>query len=253
MCWRRSAIGFVGAWVLLILSPTLIVPIVTEMAAERRMYLPLAALVALAVAGGYALIERAARTWGASGAQRTISSARWLVAIATTTAVVLAVALGVVSFHRLAAYDSELTLWQDVLDTQPKNFIAHYNLGIQLARENRPQEALQEYQAAIQLNPVYAEPHNNMGNILLEFGKIPEAIASYEEALRLNPNYARAHNNMGTALAEMGKITEAIEQYQQAVRIEPDFGGRLQQLGQAANQAESSRRSRGAFPTGIAV
>ncbi len=34
--------GFVGAWVLLILSPTLVVPIVTEVAAERRMYLPLA-------------------------------------------------------------------------------------------------------------------------------------------------------------------------------------------------------------------
>ena len=35
-----------GRWVLLILSPTLVVPIVTEVAAERRMYLPLAAIVA---------------------------------------------------------------------------------------------------------------------------------------------------------------------------------------------------------------
>src|SRR5262249_16765780 len=50
LLWRRNAIGFVFAAVLLILAPTHLVPIPTEMAAERRMYLPLAALVALVVA-----------------------------------------------------------------------------------------------------------------------------------------------------------------------------------------------------------
>ncbi len=58
LLWRRSAIGFVGAWVLLILSPTLVVPIVTEVAAERRMYLPLAALAALVVVGGYRIAQQ---------------------------------------------------------------------------------------------------------------------------------------------------------------------------------------------------
>src|SRR6185436_2962197 len=58
LLWRRSAIGFVGACVWLILSPTLVVPIITEAAAERRMYLPLAAIVTLVVVGGYAALER---------------------------------------------------------------------------------------------------------------------------------------------------------------------------------------------------
>ncbi len=61
LLWRRNAVGFVGAWMLLILSPTLIVPIITEAVAERRMYLPLAALVALVVVGGL-LAERANRS-----------------------------------------------------------------------------------------------------------------------------------------------------------------------------------------------
>ncbi len=56
----QGGLGFVGAWVFLILSPTLVVPIVTEVAAERRMYLPLAALITLLVAGGYWLAQQVA-------------------------------------------------------------------------------------------------------------------------------------------------------------------------------------------------
>ena len=41
----RTAWGFAGCWFFAILSPTLLVPIATEIAAERRMYMPLAALV----------------------------------------------------------------------------------------------------------------------------------------------------------------------------------------------------------------
>src|SRR5205814_7979214 len=49
--WPR--LGFLGAWFFVTLAPTSsIVPIATEVGAERRMYLPLAALVALAGVAG---------------------------------------------------------------------------------------------------------------------------------------------------------------------------------------------------------
>jgi hypothetical protein len=49
---RRPMLGFLGAWFFLTLAPTSsILPIATEVGAERRMYLPLIALVALALIG----------------------------------------------------------------------------------------------------------------------------------------------------------------------------------------------------------
>ena len=51
--WRPT-LGFLGLWFFLTLAPTSsIVPIATEVGAERRMYLPLIALCALAVIGLY--------------------------------------------------------------------------------------------------------------------------------------------------------------------------------------------------------
>src|SRR5262245_33459333 len=47
---RRMPIGFAGVWFFLTLAPTSsVIPIVTEVAAEHRMYLPLAAVLAVGV------------------------------------------------------------------------------------------------------------------------------------------------------------------------------------------------------------
>ena len=52
--WRWPKIGFLGAWFFAILAPTLsIVPVATQVVAEHRMYLPLAAVVIAVTLAGY--------------------------------------------------------------------------------------------------------------------------------------------------------------------------------------------------------
>ncbi len=92
LLWRRSAVGFVGAWVLIILSPTLVVPILTEVAAERRMYLPLAALITLLVAGSYWLAQPAAPLRAPAAAKRQ-PFLRWPETLAGTAAFFVALLL----------------------------------------------------------------------------------------------------------------------------------------------------------------
>ncbi|MHC4846335.1 MAG: hypothetical protein ACYTCU_09255, partial [Planctomycetota bacterium] len=63
--WRRPALGFLGAWLFVILAPTSsVLPIVTEVVAERRMYLPLASVVVAAVIS----VHAAWRRWAAGDA-----------------------------------------------------------------------------------------------------------------------------------------------------------------------------------------
>ena len=58
LVWR-PAIGFLGAWFFVILAPSSsFIPIATEAGAERRMYLPLAAVVFAAVIAGYLCWQR---------------------------------------------------------------------------------------------------------------------------------------------------------------------------------------------------
>ena len=211
LLWRRSAIGFVGAWVFIILSPTLIVPIVTEVAAERRMYLPLAALVTLVVAAAYRL------------AQQLPLASRWALALASTVAVLLATVCGVVSAERLAAYQSELTLWQDNVEHQPNDPISYNNLGLSLARMGQLPEAVQQFEKTLQLHPDHASAHSNLSCFLAQLGRTQEAIEHGQKAIAINPNAPDAHNNLGNGLARAGRSPEAIEQYKEALRLKADY------------------------------
>jgi protein O-mannosyl-transferase len=61
---RWPAIGFLGVWFFVTLAPTSsIVPIATEVGAERRMYLPLLAVIALAVVAVSAAWAVVSRRW----------------------------------------------------------------------------------------------------------------------------------------------------------------------------------------------
>jgi hypothetical protein len=114
LLWRNRPAGFLLTFVLVVLAPTSIVPIITEMAAERRMYLPLAALAVLIVVGGYVVVERLARqrhAWQGTGARVAV----------VAPLIALVVIFGIASNRRLQAYGAPLILWRQVVDHQPAN------------------------------------------------------------------------------------------------------------------------------------
>ncbi len=239
--WRRNPIGFVGAWVLIILSPTLVVPIVTEVAAERRMYLPLAALAALIVAGGYRLAQRTQRRpVSAEGSGRADRSAG---KIAAAAALALVILLSLVSVRRLAAYHNSVTLWQDAAAYQPDDPVVRNNLGLELANAGRLQEAMEQYQQALRLNPDSIEAYYNLGIALANGGHTQEAIANFQQALQRKPNGPSIHNNLGLALYEAGQIQQAVDHYQEALRLKPDYPEAYNNLGVALLNAGQTQES----------
>jgi tetratricopeptide (TPR) repeat protein len=197
---HRPAIGFLGCWFFAILAPTSLVPGTTQMIVEHRMYLSLAAVVALVVPGFHALAGR-----------------RGLVACAT-----LAIALGWLTERRNADYRSELILWSDTVGRSPDSVMAHNNLGHAFFQLGRMADAKSEFEAVLRLNPAYPEAHYNLGSALLELGRAPEAIGRLEEAIRLKPTHANAHNNLGSALLQTGRPADAIKEYEEALRLNPN-------------------------------
>jgi tetratricopeptide (TPR) repeat protein len=235
--WRRQAAGFVGAWVLLILSPTFVVPIVTEVAAERRMYLPLAAIEPLVVAGGYWLAQRATGRAAAGRAGPRSSGKAPLAAICAAAAVVAIVYFGV-DVQRLDAYGSPLALWQENTRSQPDDSVSHNNLGFALLTGNQPREAIDQFREALRLDPNYNTAHSNLGAAFIRIGQPHQAIEELQSALRSDPNDAPIHCNLGIALGMAGRIDEAILQLQQAVRINPNYALGHSNLGYAYSKVD---------------
>jgi tetratricopeptide (TPR) repeat protein len=162
----------------------LLVPIITEVAAERRMYLPLAALVAWSSSAPTCLAAKRCE----SPTQRPPVP----LAGALVLCLALSCILGAVSFRRLAVYHDPITLWSDAAAKQPNDYVAQFNLAKNLGDARRVTEALDHYRRALELKPEHAPTHYNLGNLLAKMGRSSEAMAQFEEALRLKPTYAAA-------------------------------------------------------------
>jgi Flp pilus assembly protein TadD len=201
---RNSAVGFLGAWFFLTLAPTSsIVPISTEVGAERRMYLPLMAIVALALAP----VARAFMARASNAFFIIVAPIVLLLCIAT--------------IQRNAEYRSGLTLWQTVLDRWPPHARAHRNLAAELKLANRRDEEIEHLRAAVTALP---ELRNVLAVELLALGRNMEAADEFRIYLRDHPRDADAWSNAGNALDALGRSDEALDAFRRAVDVDPNNG-----------------------------
>jgi tetratricopeptide (TPR) repeat protein len=135
---------------------------------------------------------------------------------------VMLAALGGLTWRHSRAYADLETFARATLARNPDCWLAHDHLGIVLASQGKPGEAIEQYHEALRLNPEYALGHYNLGCALAAEGRSEEAIQQYDRAVQLQPDLTRAHYNLGCTLATGGRFAEAIEQYDQVLRLKPD-------------------------------
>jgi tetratricopeptide (TPR) repeat protein len=221
LAWKRTAAGFVGLWILAVLSPTLIVPLPYEMAAERRMYVPLAAIAPFVVVSAYLVIRWAANKLSASGAA--LAGARIANCASVALVTVLAIVLTAVSVERITYYQDALTMFLDAIRVQPDNYVARANAGTILVERGQRTEALEQFDQAIRIKPESVGAHFARAKLLGELGRLPESLDEYREALRLDPTVVEAHYNYALALESAGQSADAIDQYLEIVELDPEY------------------------------
>ena len=146
---RRSPAAFAGACFFIILAPTSsVLPIVTEVAAEHRMYLPLAAVVALAVAGAFAGLRRVFCTPTSRRAAMRAGAA----AIALVVGV-----LAAMTRARNADYHGYERIWSDTIAKRPRNARARNNFATALIADGRFTDAEAHLRIAVDVDPQFAE------------------------------------------------------------------------------------------------
>jgi len=241
---RGHPLGFAGGAFFLCLAPSSsVVPVASQTIAEHRMYLALAAPVALLVAGG---LRRAPRG-------------------GTLAAGAAALALTGVSAARHQSYRDEVTLWSETATRRPDNPRAHHNLGQAVFARGDPAAAEAHFRRAERLRPGDPDTRHNLALCALRLGRTEEARALLEEnrarapdhapsalalgevcgelgrralaagraaearehftaAAALRPRDPRPRHNLGNVLLELDAVEAALAAWREALAIDPDFG-----------------------------
>ncbi|MBI3406961.1 MAG: tetratricopeptide repeat protein [Planctomycetes bacterium] len=168
--------------------------------------------------------------------------------------------LGALLCDELKDYDKAIECFRDVIKLNPKNVLAHKNLGNALLGQKRLDEAIECYRKAgdilngqkkwdaaiaayrraldiktadaaavhdrlnsAELDRRNAHLHYGLAFALDRETKVDEAITHYRRAVELNPKHARAHYGLGSTLHLRGKVDEAITHFRKAVELDPNY------------------------------
>jgi tetratricopeptide (TPR) repeat protein len=224
---RRAPWGFAAAWCFALLAPSSsVLPLATEIAAERRMYTALVGVVSLAVIGAYVLgqflLERLAPD---RRPQRTVRAVA-ILALAGVTG-----SLAMLTLDRNRDYWSEERIWRDTVEKRPDNPRARLNYGVVLAAERRYPEAEAQLREALRLKEPVAKAHLNLGSILCSQQRFDEGIPHLERAVALDPELSTAQANLGEAYGALGRRAQAAKHFALAVEGEPGKLFLLNRLG----------------------
>lgn len=195
-----------GVWILaglLLLLPSSSIFPADDLAADRRMYLP---MIAFCAALGI-VVERWKRP------------AR--------------VALGVVflglAVHRTSVWNSEQRLWEEAVERAPDKLRPR----IQLARSLEPTAGILILDQATERFPGEFDIETERGRLYMSMTRTSEALDAFGKALALKPGSAMAMTNRGVALAAMGQRDAARADFERALKADPNFreaAGNLRKL-----------------------
>jgi Tfp pilus assembly protein PilF len=229
---RHRWVAFAAAWFFLILAPTSSIVPIRDPLVEHRMYLPLAAVILVIVAGVRSLVVLSVISCQlsvvASLLRRFVAPSLRRPCIEPALAAAAVIALCAATLARNRDYRSESAMWSDVVEKRPNNARGYLNLG---SVAPTPQDALRAYQAAIRIRPDYADVHYNLGTVLARLGRTDQAVAAYREALRHDPQHESARFNLANALAGRGAVAESIAEYRRLLELYPQHAKALVNLG----------------------
>jgi Tfp pilus assembly protein PilF len=242
--WKRARpYSFWLLWMAITLAPVLNVRWMAASAfAERYLYLP---------SVGFCLLVAGAAVWLCDRA----SQPRWVrgAALAAAIALMMLSALLIVRRNR-QWYDDERMItadlarqphasylrsnlgsiewtrqhkeeavrqWNIALQDKPANAVALCNLGMAMIDQRKFPEAESFLKKAIEARPHFASPHIFLGQLYLELQRPEEAESEYHRAIEISPLHAEAHNRLGRLYQSSGRVKEAEEQFRASLDAAP--------------------------------
>ncbi len=111
---------------------------------------------------------------------------------------------------------------QRVLEMQPASDDAHRLLGDILLKRGRSEEALSELKKAVEIRPDYPENQRILGRAHYDLGRYAEAVRFFTRLTELQPDNSRGYQMLGAAYQASGQNSRAIENYERSNTIRPD-------------------------------
>jgi tetratricopeptide (TPR) repeat protein len=138
-------------------------------------------------------------------------------------------------------YDQAAQLFTQAVQTDPKDYAAHFHLALAYSLLGKDSDAIPEYQKTLELKAGLYQAELNLGILLLREKRAKEAAPHFDAAVQAKPKEYRAQWYLAEALLASGDPAQAERHYQAAAEVDPKSAAA--QLGLGRSQARQKRLS----------
>jgi tetratricopeptide (TPR) repeat protein len=135
-----------------------------------------------------------------------------------------------VAYERKSDYASAIREYREVKHLDPKNGDARQNLASALMRTD-PGASITEWRELVALYPDRPICHDCLGDALYSTGRYDEAKNEYQIGLQIDPGSPRPHAGLGRLWEVNKNYDEALKEYRSAEQLDPTFGGAFTDAG----------------------
>jgi superkiller protein 3 len=96
------------------------------------------------------------------------------------------------------------------------------SLGYVYQLQKKYDEAIQQYESALKIDPNYVDAINNLGVIYFEKGDVEGGISMVEKALQIQPETIDSYLNLGTFHKHKRSYEKSVYYYQEGMKREPN-------------------------------
>jgi len=149
--------------------------------------------------------------------------ARWKPIVAGVLLVLLPICL-VQTWNRCRIWDNPETFWNDTIQKYPGKIVeAYYNRANYYGKLGRNEEALRDYDRALDLNSNVARIWYNKGLLLAQLDRSDSALVCFDRVLALDPRNVDALNNRGAMRYRKGNLAGAIADFTRILELNPRY------------------------------
>jgi tetratricopeptide (TPR) repeat protein len=130
------------------------------------------------------------------------------------------------------------------------NAILHADNGQLLMERGQYAEAIEEFKAALQLNPytnMSASIYNNLGLAYRALHNYPYAYASFQRACRIQPTFSLYYKNLIDTYAQAGRLNSVKVELQAAIQRDPGDAEAWYMLGLIYKHQGSKKAAKSCF------
>ena len=145
--------------------------------------------------------------------------------------------------------------WGNPVSTRRRSISAETfnNRALSLAGLGRLEDALQDYDEAIRIRPMYPEALRNRGVAKAKLNRTEDAIFDFGTAISQKPDFSEAYFNRGLARYELERYVDALADYDQCIRTGLSDAATYSSRGLAKNALGQYEKSLPDFDKAIAL